>query len=190
MGAARAAPLLHEPEFRVVRRIKRNRGMSNGVCLAKLRERERILGALQRFGAVAYYPRPAGNCGERFRLMLETRAIDEPNRIIGVGERFNRAGHFVERHPIDKPAVERHGGAARLSRIVVAKDVDRERRESGTGRAASKRARRIGHDDDFRTINHRPGIDVRPFENFAARARHFLRLRYCLSPSCDRSRCD
>ena len=91
MGASRAAPLLHEPEVGFVRRIKRNRRMSNGVRLAKLRERERILGALQRFGAVAYYPRPAGDGGERFRLMLEPRAIDEPNRIIGIGSSASTA---------------------------------------------------------------------------------------------------
>ena len=48
MGASGAAPLLHEPELGFVWRRKRNLRMSNAIRLANPRERERILGALQR----------------------------------------------------------------------------------------------------------------------------------------------
>ena len=79
---------------------KDNRGMSNAVRLANPRERDRILGALQRFRLVAKYPRPAGDRRDRFRLMLEAGAIDQPNRIMGADQHFDGAGDLVEREPL------------------------------------------------------------------------------------------
>jgi hypothetical protein len=67
---------------------------------AEPRERERIFGALQRFGSIAENPRLAGDRGDRFRLMLEAGAIDQPNRIIGADQHFDSADHFVERQPV------------------------------------------------------------------------------------------
>ena len=100
MIASGAAPLLDEPELGFVRRVKRNWGMSNTVCLANPREREWILGALQRFRIIAKYTCPASDSRDCFRLMLEASAIDEPNRIIGADQHFNGAGDLVECQPI------------------------------------------------------------------------------------------
>ena len=154
MGASGAAPPLHEPEFGLVRRRKRNLRMPHAIRLANPRERDRILGALQRFRIIAKYPCPAGDRRDRFRLMLEAGAIDEPNRIMGADQHFDGAGDLVEREPLRQSAVELHRGKAHLSRVIVAKDINRERSKSRTGGGGSERARRIGHNDDCRTVSH------------------------------------
>ena len=90
MGAAGAASPLHEPVLGFVRRRKRDLGCGYANRRAKSRERERILGAFERLGLVAENPRLASDRGDRFRLMFEAGAIDQPNRIIGADQHFDR----------------------------------------------------------------------------------------------------
>ena len=141
MGASGAAPPLHEPEVGFVRRRKLNLRMSNAIRLANLRERERILGALQRFRIIAKYARALGDRRDRFRLMLEAGAIDQPNRIMGADQHFDGARELVERQPVGQSAVKLYGCEAHRSRVIVAKDINRERSESGCCRGGSERAR-------------------------------------------------
>ena len=101
-------------------------------------------GSLARFSVsalVAKYPCPAGDRRDRFRLMLEAGAIDQPNRIMGADQHFDGAGDLVEREPLRQSAVELHRGKAHLSRVIVAKDINRERSKSGwAAEEASARA--------------------------------------------------
>src|ERR1700722_3050000 len=132
MRASGAALPFHEPAFGLLWRSKDNRGMSNAAGLANPRKRERILGALQRFCLVAKYPYPAGDRRNRFRLVLEAGAIDQPNWIVGADQRFDSAHDLVEREPLCQSAIELHQGKAYLSRVIVAKHINCERGESGS----------------------------------------------------------
>ncbi len=83
MGASGAAPPLHEPELGLIWRRKRDLRMSNAIRLAHKRKHKRVLGALQDIRVVAKHPCSLGYRRDRFRLMLETGAIDQTNRIMG-----------------------------------------------------------------------------------------------------------
>src|SRR6185437_2335249 len=128
--------------------------MSDAIRLAKARERERILGGAQRRRAIAKYPDGAGDRGERLRLMLEARAIDKANGIVRFRQRLDGAGKLAGLESIRQSAVELYAGETRLSRIVIAKNVNRQRSESGAGGGRAKRARGIGHDENRRRVDH------------------------------------
>src|ERR1700722_296904 len=124
MAASGAAPPLHEPELGLIWSLNSNRGMSNTIRLAYLREPEWILAAHQRFRGIAKHPCSLGNRGDGFRLVLEAGAVDQPNRIINADQPLDGVGDLVEREPLRQSAVELHRGEAHLPRVIIAKDVN------------------------------------------------------------------
>ena len=114
--------------------------MSNAIRLANLGECERVLGALQRFVVVAKYTHLTGDRRDCIRLVLEAGAVDEPNRIMGADQRFDSADDLIEREPLRQSAVELHRGKAHIPHVIIAKDINCERSESGMGSGCSERA--------------------------------------------------
>src|SRR5580693_8516056 len=141
MSASGAAPPLREPELGLGWRRKHDLWMSNAIPLAHPRKHKGVLGALQDIRAIAKHPCSLGDRRDRFRLMLEAGAIDQPNRIMGADQHFDGARELVERQPVGQSAVKLYGCEAHRSRVIVAKDINRERSESGCCRGGSERAR-------------------------------------------------
>ena len=139
MGASGAAPPLHEPELGLVRRRKRNlRDVERHSPRKPARARR---GSLARFSVSASLPNTRvllGDRRDRFRLVLEARAIDQPNRIMGADQRFDGAGDLVERRA---PPPIRRRASPRQELISLVSSSPKTSIESGANPAWRRRKR-------------------------------------------------